>query len=277
MRTHHVSGGGGCKIHVSDQGPEDAPALVFIHGWAQHNICWQAQAPLAEKFRVVALDLRGHGGSDTPSEVEDYTDETLWANDIYAVITELGLINPVLIGWSYGARVISSYLATHGQDAIGGIVLVGGIIAIGKHREPWMMGEGSPALNRDLYTSDQNRLIPATVKFVEQCTYKPLDRASYATLVAANMLVPALVRRALFAGDWDCRPSWQAFTKPALVIHGEEDDIVLPAVGEAAVEALPNCTQTFYAETGHAPFAEHPARFNDEIAAFAANALGVSQ
>ncbi|GGA08630.1 alpha/beta fold hydrolase [Neptunicoccus cionae] len=277
MRTHDVSGGGGCKIHVTDQGPEDAPALLFIHGWAQHNVCWQAQAPLAEKFRVVALDLRGHGGSDTPSAVEDYTDETLWANDIYAVITELGLKSPILIGWSYGARVISSYLATYGQYAIGGIVLVGGIIAIGKHREPWMMGDGSPALNRDLYTSDQNRLIPATVKFVEQCTFRPLDRASYATLVAANMLVPAMVRRALFAGDWDCRPSWQAFTKPSLVIHGEEDDIVLPAVGEAAVEALPNCTQTFYAETGHAPFAEHPARFNDEIAAFAANALGVSQ
>ncbi|PLS22329.1 alpha/beta fold hydrolase [Neptunicoccus cionae] len=277
MRTHHVSGGGGCKIHVTDQGPEDAPALLFIHGWAQHNICWQAQAPLAEKFRVVALDLRGHGGSDTPSEVEDYTDATLWANDIYAVITELGLKNPVLIGWSYGARVISSYLATHGQDAISAIVLVGGIIAIGKHREPWMMGEGSPALNRDLYTSDQNRLIPATVKFVEQCTYKPLDRASYATLVAANMLVPALVRRALFAGDWDCRPIWQAFSKPALVIHGAEDNIVLPSVGKTAAEALPDCTLSLYSETGHAPFAEHPARFNDEIAAFAANALGVSQ
>ncbi|MDR6265197.1 alpha/beta hydrolase [Roseobacter sp. N2S] len=276
MQSHTVSGGGGCKIHVTEQGSKDAPTLLFVHGWAQHNICWQAQSPLAENFRLVALDLRGHGASETPPEVADYTDATLWGNDIYAVIKELDLKNPILVGWSYGARVISSYVATHGQDAIAGIVLIGGVIAIGAHREPWMMGEGSPALNKDLYTSEQSRLIPATVKFVDQCTFKPLDRAVFATLVAANMLVSAFVRRALFAGDWDCRPVWQGFAKPALVIHGTSDEIVLPAVGKAAAEALPNASLSLYDETGHAPFAEHPARFNAELADFATKTLGVS-
>lgn len=269
MRDHVIEGGGGVKLQVSDEGPEDAPALLFVHGWAQHRVCWQAQAPLAGRFRVVTLDLRGHGASGKPAEDAAYTDAALWGADIHAIIEGLELRDPLLIGWSYGARVISSYIAHHGQNAISGIALVGGVIAIGASREDWMMGEDSPALNRDLYTNDQTRLMPATADFVETCTHRPLPRRVYGTMVAANMLVPPHVRRALFKGDWDCRPVWQDFTKPALVLHGAQDRIVLPAVGAAAAEALPEARQSVWEETGHAPFAEDPERFNEEIAAFA--------
>lgn len=276
MREHVIEGGGGVTLQVSDEGPEDAPALLFVHGWAQHRVCWQAQTPLAGRFRVVTFDLRGHGASGKPAEDEAYTDAALWGADIHAIIEGLKLRAPLLIGWSYGARVISSYIAHHGDATISGIVLVGGIIAIGDSREAWMMGEDSPALNRDLYTSDQTRLMQATAGFVESCTYQPLPRPVYGTMVAANMLVPPHVRRALFKGDWDCRPVWQDFTKPALVLHGAEDRIVLPVVGAAAAEALPHARHSVWNETGHAPFAEDPARFNDEIAAFAETAQGVA-
>ena len=268
MRTHTVTGGGGLKLHVTDQGPEDAPVLLFIHGWAQHNICWQAQTPLAKNFRVVALDLRGHGSSDAPQDAAAYTGTQLWADDINAVITELGLKRPALIGWSYGARVIASYIAVHGEDALSSIVLVGSVIAIGQYREPWMVGQGSPGRNRDLYTSEQTRLLTATARFIDDCTVKPLPRETYGVLVGANMLVTPLVRRALFKGDFDCRPVWESFTKPALVIHGANDAVVEPIVGQAAHEALPNGTLSLWGKTGHAPFAEHPARFNAELADF---------
>ena len=272
MRSHNVSGGGGIKLHVSDQGRKDAPAILFIHGWAQHTICWHGQAPLADNFRVVALDLRGHGSSEAPQNESAYTDTRLWADDINAVITELGLKNVVLVGWSYGARVIASYLGAFGQGAVAGIVLAGGIIAIGKHREPWMVGEGSPGRNPDLYTTEQSSLIQATTRFVDQCTYTPLPRETFGEFVGANMLVSPLVRRALFAGHLDCRPVWQRFTKPALIIHGANDAVVEPIVGKAAHEALPNSTLQLWDKTGHAPFAEYPKRFNAELAAFATQA-----
>jgi pimeloyl-ACP methyl ester carboxylesterase len=86
------------------------------------------------------------------------------------------------------------------------------------------------------------------------------------------MLVSPLVRRALFAGTLDCRPVWQSFTKPALVVHGACDSIVLPIVGQTAAETLPNSSLSLWDKTGHAPFAEDPARFNAELAAFAAKA-----
>jgi non-heme chloroperoxidase len=131
MRQHRITGGGGVMLNVTDQGPEDAPALLLIHGWSQAVGCWQAQAPLAEKFRVVAFDLRGHGDSDKPADEAAYQDTTLWGDDVKAVIDALGLNIPVLVGWSYGARVIASYIDSHGADAISGAVIAGGILAVG--------------------------------------------------------------------------------------------------------------------------------------------------
>ena len=174
------------------------------------------------------MDLRGHGASDKPEDPAAYTDTRLWGDDVAAVIKAHGLDRVTLVGWSYGSRVIAAYLATHGDAAIAGVVLAGGILAIGNAREDWMMGPTSPALDRDLYTSDLTRLIPATARFVEACTAKPLDRQTYGQMVAANMLCPAHVRRALFAADCDMRPAYAAMTCPGLVIHGSADTVVVP-------------------------------------------------
>ena len=54
------------------------------------------------------MDIRGHGLSDKPRDV--YGDSKLWADDVHAVITTLGLHTPVLSGWSYGGVITSDYV-----------------------------------------------------------------------------------------------------------------------------------------------------------------------
>ncbi len=68
---------------------------------------------LADTFRLVALDLRGHGLSDKP--LDGYADSKMWADDIHAVIRALRLDHPVLCGWSYGALVILDYIRHYGE------------------------------------------------------------------------------------------------------------------------------------------------------------------
>ena len=80
-------------------------------------MCWrhQVDSALAEEFRVVALDLRGHGMSDRPLDADQYQDARLWAADIAAVIDQLNLERPTLVGWSYGGFVICDYLRAYGE------------------------------------------------------------------------------------------------------------------------------------------------------------------
>ena len=68
MKLHSVIGGGGVKLHVREWGESSAPAILLIHGWSQNHLCWRKQyeSELAEEFRLVAFDLRGHGMSDAP-------------------------------------------------------------------------------------------------------------------------------------------------------------------------------------------------------------------
>ena len=101
MRSHTVRGGDGLKLHVREWGESNAPPILFIHGWSQHHLCWQAQieSPLAGNFRLVAMDLRGHGQSEAPLDAGNYTRGELWAEDVRNVQQELKLAI-----WSAGLR-----------------------------------------------------------------------------------------------------------------------------------------------------------------------------
>src|SRR5687768_14489125 len=97
-----VTGGGGVQLHVVEAGNPRGRPIVFIHGFSQCSLAWSRQmsSDLADDYRLVAMDMRGHGRSEKPREA--YDDSRLWAEDVGAVIRALRLDHPVLCGWSYG-------------------------------------------------------------------------------------------------------------------------------------------------------------------------------
>ncbi|MEM9047627.1 MAG: alpha/beta hydrolase [Pseudomonadota bacterium] len=271
-RRHTVIGAGGVALHVRDSGPSEAPAILMIHGWSQYHGCWQAQTPLAARFRLVSYDLRGHGASEKPGADEAYAGGAVWGEDVAAIITALALNRPILVGWSYGSRSVAAFLERFGSENLAGVVLAGGVLAIGGAREDWMAGAQSPGSDRDLYTDDLPRRLSATTRFVEACCARPLTRLALAEMVGANMLCPPHVRRAMFAGDHDLRPAFAALERPALVIHGTADGVVTPAVGRTAAELMPQGRHLPYEGIGHAPFMEASDRFNTDLASFVQSA-----
>ncbi|HUE86340.1 MAG TPA: alpha/beta hydrolase [Vicinamibacterales bacterium] len=108
--------------------------MVFIHGFSQCGLAWdrQMQSDLADDYRLVAMDIRGHGLSDKPRE--GYADSKRWADDVRGVIETLGLDHPVLCGWSYGPLVILDYVRHHGEDAISGVNFISGISKLGSNQ-----------------------------------------------------------------------------------------------------------------------------------------------
>jgi len=104
----------GTQIFYKDWGPKSGQPLVFHHGWPLSSDDWDAQMLffLAEGFRVIAHDRRGHGRS---AQVGDGHDMDHYAADAAAVVEHLDLKNTVHIGHSTGGGEVARYVAKHGQ------------------------------------------------------------------------------------------------------------------------------------------------------------------
>jgi len=109
-----------------DQTGHDAPPLVLVHGWGMNRSVF---GPLAEHLvpshRIVTLDLRGFGESDTPEQ--PYTIET-FSDDLAFLITELHLESPIVLGHSLGGMITLDFAARHADKLSAAIILEGPVV-----------------------------------------------------------------------------------------------------------------------------------------------------
>ena len=268
MKTHTVAGGGGLQLHVREWGPADRPPILFIHGWSQNHLCWdkQYESALRDEFRLVAYDLRGHGMSQAPLGPEHYTDGKLWADDLAAIIDQLGLDRPVLVGWSYGAFVICDYVREYGQDRIAAIDFVEGAVKLGEAAFGTLIGPGFLDHFAGATADDLPVNIAAMRSFVRACIVKPVPDDDLETAVCWNVTVPAAIRAHLAAREIDCDDVLGTLKVPVLVTQGRADSVVLPAMAEHVLAACPTAEASWYDGVGHVPHLEEPERFNHELA-----------
>lgn len=274
MKTHAVNGGGGVKLHARELGKSNGPAILFIHGWSQNHLCWmkQCESRLADEFRLVAFDLRGHGMSEAPLAAEHYTKPQPWADDIAAIIDQLGLERTVLVGWSYAGFVICDYIRAYGQNAIAGINFVGAAVTLDQGAFGTLLGPGLLDHVPGATADDLPSNIQAIRSFLSGCTARPLPRDEYETALCWNIVVPSKVRAALVTRMVNSDYVLRGLDRPVLVTHGQSDSVVLPAMGDHILKSCPTSRASWYPHVGHAPFLEEPARFNRELAEFARGA-----
>jgi non-heme chloroperoxidase len=268
MKVHDVHGGGGLRLHVREWGKADGPPILFIHGLSQNNLCWdkQYESALADEFRLVAYDLRGHGMSEAPLEPEHYTDGPLWADDVAAIIAELRLDRPALVGWSYGAFVICDYVRAHGQSRIAAIGFVGGAVKLGEAAFGTLIGPGFLDHFVDATADDLPSNIRGMRGLVRAFAATPLPSDDHETLLCSSMTVPARIRVNLAAREIDDDDVLRILDLPLLVAHGRADTVVLPAMAEHVLATCPTAEASWYEGVGHVPFLEAPERFNRELA-----------
>jgi non-heme chloroperoxidase len=268
MTAHTVRGGGGLRLHVREWGKADGPPILFLHGWSQNHLCWASQyeSALAGEFRLVACDLRGHGMSEAPLEPRHYTDGQLWAEDVAAIMDELRLDRPVLVGWSYGAFVICDYVRACGQDRIAAIDFVEGAVKLGEAAFGTLIGPAFLDHFAGATADDLPANIAAMRSFVRACVVKPVPDDDLETAVCWNVVVPAAIRANLAAREIDCDDVLAALEVPLLVTQGRADSVVLPAMAEHVLATCPTAEASWYDGVGHVPHLEEPERFNRELA-----------
>ena len=277
MRFHSVPGGAGTKLHVVETGNAAGPPIVFIHGWSQSHAIWTRQFnahELLERFRLIALDLRGHGDSEKP--LAGYDDSALWAADINAVIETLRADRPVLVGWSYAGYVICDYLRHYGQERIRGINFVAAAVDSGVEVDYERGGSGWDDVWPDeaseaphIYSEGAADAAVAMRRFVRNCVSEPLQRYDELAFLGLNLMTPPRVRKALFGRKMRNDDVLAGVTVPVLVTHGERDIIVHPDSAKHIAAVVKTARTSLYPDAGHAAFFEAPQRFNRELAEFA--------
>jgi non-heme chloroperoxidase len=269
LRHGFVAAPDGVPLAVTECGAPGAPSVLLIHGFGQSYLSFKAQftPELCSRLHLVAMDLRGHGGSGKPWEPSAYQGRAPWAGDVRAVIESRGLVDPLLVGWSFGGIVAVHYLVEYGVDGVRALALVGssGGLVPPTSLSGGLSAEQVAAVARAAATPDIPGQIESADWFVGVLTAKPLPAATRAELVQASLMLPAYVRAAMRALPVDNSGLEASLSLPVRFLVGAHDATRSVDGLKALAARLPDASVVVFGDSGHSPFLEEPERFNRAI------------
>jgi len=271
MKTHRILGGGGIQLHVVENGNPRGRPILFLHGASQCSLQWsrQMESSLGRTYRLVALDLRGHGLSGKPADA--YADSRQWADDLDAVIRTLELEQPVLCGWSYGPVVFLDYIRHHGEKHLGGLHFVGAVTKLGSEDAMSVLSPAFLAVAAEFLSADPATCTRGLQGLLQLCFASQPSPADLQRMLDYNVSVPTYVRQGLFSRVVDNDDLLRTLGKPVLVTHGALDAIVRPAVVEQHRALMPHARIDVVPGAGHAVFWDEATAFNERLHAFCAS------
>ena len=256
----------GTMIRYLDWGPSDpgdavGPPLILIHATGFLAALWRPIAErLSARFRVVALDQRGHGESDKPPD--GYRFDVL-ADDLQRLIEALALESPIAAGHSSGGTTIVVHAARH-PAVIRRAVLIEPILPSaawfkdsGSERASNTMAEGARK-RRAVWPSrdelfDTYRTRPAFQTWQEETLRLYVDEGTRMREDGqVELLCPPELEAQFFeaVADVDSPSLLPKLTCPTLVLWGEESHL-RERMAETATDALPNAHTITVPETTH--------------------------
>jgi pimeloyl-ACP methyl ester carboxylesterase len=265
IQTRLIRAPDGVRIAVDEAGAPHGTPIVFLHGIAQSRKVWQSvlTGPLAREHRLLAVDLRGHGDSDRPEGGDAYAGDRLGA-DLQAVCSELGLVRPVIVAWSYSGAVVGEYLRAHGGEGLGAILFAAAAIKIGKPARalfgPAMLNHG-----RALMSEDQATYEAGARAFQLACSATPLGGSFVEDCLSETARVPPHVRRALLGRSDDYSAELARCGLPMATLHGELDPVVLVAMSDEIASLAKGVESTRLPGVGHLAWLEAPDAFDAAI------------
>jgi len=238
---------------------------VLIHGWLFSRSAFERQSDgeLAERCRLVAYDLRGHGDSGKPESIAAYSDSNVWAADLDCVLAAVGMPRAVLAGWSLGGRVATHYVFVKGPEGVSGLNLISARVL-----QPSGASVNRESSGPEVTSAAPAESIPATAHFIRNCTLAPVTPSEERSFLEAAMAVPPTARQGASAWHMEYGSFFDEVNLPVLVTHGDSDALTLPVAAENIARRLRG-KLSIYTDCGHMPFWEDPRRFNHELAEFA--------
>ena len=252
-------------------------SIVLIHGWSQSAEQFKYQIPaFAERYHVVAVDLRGHGESEKVTY--GYRISRL-SKDIQELIDVLQLEKPHLLGHSMGCAVIWSYLDLFGSDGIDRLVLVdqSPLYTSRPHWNEQEMEESgaiatSEQLNEVVYALSGSEAEEVTRKTLASMVTSAMSKEQFEWIVQCNLQCPRSLAATLlynqFHTDW--RDQIVRIRKPTLIVGGRKS--LIPWKSQVWInQSILDSELEIFEEAeggGHFMFIENPEKFNRRVLQF---------
>jgi non-heme chloroperoxidase len=220
----------GLDINYKDWGT--GQPIVFCHGWPLSSDDWEPQLFffLAQGFRVIAADRRGHGRT---TQTPDGHDLDHYADDLAAVVNHLDLHHAIFVGHSTGGGEVTRYLARHGLDRAEKAALISAV-------PPLMVKtESNPGgLPKSLFDDQQAQLAANRSVFYRELAAGPFYGFNRPGREPNQAIIDNWWRQGMTGGakahydgivafsQTDLTEDLKSITVPTLVLHGDDDQIV---------------------------------------------------
>jgi pimeloyl-ACP methyl ester carboxylesterase len=255
----------GVRLHYLEAG--SGPSMVFVPGWTMPAWIWEPQLKyFAATHRVVALDPRGQGRSEKPSEGYHSARR---GRDVCELLEHLGSEPAVVVGWSLGMQESLECAHDFGTKRIRALVLVDHPVFL----DPTL----TLAIADERVKSLQLNREPWTRRFIEEMFRSPRSEAYLAALTQAALGTPTnaaaiMMANLHFVGPTDLSAAVDALDRPALFIYSSLDWAV--AAAKEVREAWPKALVNVIEGASHALFVDKPQEFNSVLEEFVASLPG---
>jgi len=259
----------GLRLHLLESGVSDGPALCFLHGGAAHAHWFDRVTPaFADRFRVVALDQRGHGESDWPRSPAYGTED--FAADLLALMDRLGWERMALVGHSMGGHNAMAFAAWY-PARVSALVIVDSRPALPPERVDRMHERGRRPLRLHPTVEDavrSFRLLPQGTR-AERELLAHLSRAGLARRDGGfkYRFDPACYGARRPVDAW---PLLERVEAPTLLVRGELSPVLPRDMMERIRRVIPKASAVEIPRAYHHVMLDDPARFNAALSEFLA-------
>ena len=267
----------GMRIHALEWGTAGAPPIVFLHGGSLTAHTWDLVClSLSDRFRCIAVDLRGHGESEWPADA-DYTFAAM-SDDVAAVIDSLSLDRPVIVGMSLGG-LVGLHLAATAGDRLRGLTIVdvGPDLRLDSAREilsftdtDYEMDTVDDFVDRVVRVSTRHQREHLRRSVLYNLRQLPSGRWAWKWDKRRMLSRDLDDMKVAHARLWDCAA---AVTCPTLLVRGDRSRVFLEEDGYRLAAAIPNSSLVVVADAGHAVQSDNPRGLLEPLDPFVSRCL----
>jgi non-heme chloroperoxidase len=263
----------GTEIFYKDWG--SGQPIVFSHGWPLSSDDWDNQMLffLAQGYRVIAADRRGHGRS---TQTGDGHDMDHYADDLAAVVEHLDLHDAIHVGHSTGGGEVVHYLARRGESRASKAALISAVPPL------MVQTDTNPeGLHKAVFDDLQAQLATNRAVFYRELPTGPFYGFNRPGVESSEAIIENWWRQGMIGGakahydgivafsQTDFTDDLKKITLPVLVMHSEDDQIVpYVAAGPKSAELLQNSTFISYKDFPHGMPTTHADTINADLLAF---------